>query len=219
MFLRYTAAMTGHAIPVSDQGLSAVILAGGESRRLGTDKALLELDGQSLLVRMVSKLTMLSDDLVVVTSNPRTYEHLGLEARLVPDERPGHGALMGIYSGLRAATHERAAVVACDMPFVSIPLLRHMGQQRAACDVVIPRFDDMVEPLHAIYGKRCLPFMADALARDRRQIVAFFDSVQVCYARESTIDRFDPLRAAFFNINSAADWRLAQEMISRPGFE
>ncbi len=204
---------------MSDQSISAVVLAGGRSRRLGSDKALLELDGQGLLARAVRKLATLSDDLVVVTSMPEAYEHMTLGARFVPDERPGQGALMGIYSGLRAAAHEHAAVVACDMPFFSVALLRHMQQELAGCDVVIPRLGDLLEPFHAIYGKRCLPFMADALERGRRRIVTFFDSVRVCYVRESTIDRFDPLHAAFLNVNTPADWQLVQEMVSRPELE
>lgn len=217
--MRYTAAMTREARSVRDQGISAVILAGGKSRRLGTDKALLELDEQSLLARVVYKLAALSDDLIIVTNSPQSYGHLGLEARFVPDERPGHGALMGIYSGLKAASHEHAAVVACDMPFLSIPLLQHMRHGLGGCDVVIPRFDDMVEPLHAIYGRRCLAPMADALAQGKRQIISFFGSVQVCYVQESTIDRFDPLRVAFLNINTSADWQLAQKMSARPEVE
>jgi len=208
--------MSGRSTTTSDQAISAVVLAGGRSRRLGTDKALLELDGQGLLSRAVRKLATLSDDLVVVTNMPEAYEHLALGVRFVPDERPGQGALMGIYSGLRASAHEHAVVVACDMPFFSVPLLRHMRQESAGCDVVIPRLGELLEPLHAIYGKRCLPFMADALDRGRRRIVTFFDSVRVCYVRESTIDRFDPLHASFLNVNTAADWQLVQEMVSRP---
>ena len=208
--------MTDQASPLLNPGISAVILAGGKSQRLGTDKALLELAGQPLLARAVHRLAVLSDDLIVVTNNRDVYEHLGLNVRFVPDEQPGQGALMGIYSGLKAALHDSAIAVACDMPFVSVPLLQHMLPRIASCDVVIPRFDELWEPLHALYGKGCLASMAAVLAQGRRQIVSFFGDVKVCYVQQPVVDRFDPLHMAFMNVNTKADWRLAQKMLERP---
>jgi len=84
------------------------------------------LDGQPLVVRTIDRLAALSDDLLVVTNEAARFESLGLPVRLVPDQRPGEGALMGIYSGLRVARHPHALVVACDMPLLSLPLLRYM---------------------------------------------------------------------------------------------
>ena len=103
--------------------VSVVVLAGGQSKRLGCDKSLLGLDGQPLLTRTVHRLAALSDDLIVVTNDPARYESLSLPARLVPDERPGEGSLMGIYSGLKVARHPHALAVACDMPFLNLSLL------------------------------------------------------------------------------------------------
>lgn len=192
-----------------------MILAGGQSRRLGTDKSLLELDGQSLLARTAHKLATLSDDIVVVTNKPENYEHLSLEARFVPDEQPGAGALMGVYSGLKAAAHDSALALACDMPFLNISLLRYMLLKSASYDAVVPRLGDFLEPLHAIYGKRCLPFMEALLAAGQKQIIAFFDDVEVGYVEDEEIDRFDPLRLSFLNVNEPADWQRAQELLFR----
>ena len=202
------------------QGISAVILAGGDSRRLGIDKALLELDGQTLLSRVVQKLAPLSDDLIVVTNSPEDYEHLGLGVRFVPDERPGEGALMGIYSGLKAATYLSALTVACDMPFLNMSLLRVMLDKIAGHDAVVPRLEGgLLEPLHAVYGKRCLPFMASLLAQGRRRIAAFLDQVDVFYVEQATIDRLDPSGLSFMNINTAADWQRTQQLLDRPPSE
>ena len=206
----------GHSV----RGISVVILAGGKSQRLGIDKALLEFNGQSLLSRAVQRLAALSNDIIVVTSTPEDYQHLGLGVRFVSDERPGGGALMGIYSGLRAARHASALAVACDMPFLNLALLRHMAAVSAEYDVVVPRLEgDLLEPLHAIYGKPCLPFMADLLARGRRRIAAFFDDVRVLYVEEPIITSLDPLRLSFLNVNAPADWVLAQSMLNRHGLE
>ena len=217
--LRYTATMTDDAGPLPGRGISAVILAGGQSRRLGMDKSLLELDGQSLLARAVSKLAALSDDIIVVTNGPENYEHLELEARFVPDEQPGAGALMGVYSGLKAASHNSALAVACDMPFLNVPLLQYMLPSSASYDVVVPRLGDFLEPLHAIYSKRCLPFMATLLAQGRPQIIAFFGDVEVHHVKEHEIAMFDPLRLSFLNVNSPADWQLAQKVLARSDLE
>jgi molybdopterin-guanine dinucleotide biosynthesis protein A len=192
-----------------------VILAGGRSRRLGMDKSLLELDGQSLLARTVYKLTALSGDIIVVTNNPESYEHLALEARFVPDEQPGAGALMGVYSGLKAAVHDSALTVACDMPFLNVPLLHYQLLKRYGHDVVVPRLGNMLEPLHAVYSKRCLPFMAALLDQGRRQIIAFFGEVKVYHVDEHEIALFDPLHLSFLNVNSLSDWQLAQKVQSR----
>jgi molybdopterin-guanine dinucleotide biosynthesis protein A len=192
-----------------------VILAGGRSRRLGMDKSLLELDGQSLLARTVYKLTALSGDIIVVTNNPESYEHLALEARFVPDEQPGAGALMGVYSGLKAAVHDSALTVACDMPFLNVPLLHYQLLKRYGHDVVVPRLGNMLEPLHAVYSKRCLPFMAALLDQGRRQIIAFFGEVKVYHVDEHEIALCDPLHLSFLNVNSLSDWQLAQKVQSR----
>ncbi|MGD9405899.1 MAG: molybdenum cofactor guanylyltransferase [Anaerolineae bacterium] len=199
------------------QGISSVILAGGDSRRLGVDKALLELDGQTLLSRVVQKLAPLSDDLIIVTNNPEDYEHLALGVRFVPDERPGEGALMGIYSGLKASTYPSALTVACDMPFLNMSLLRFMVDNIAGHDAVVPRLEGgLLEPLHAVYGKQCLPFMASVLAQGLRRIAVFLDQVDVFYVEQATIDRLDPLGLSFVNINTAADWQRAQQLLDRP---
>jgi molybdopterin-guanine dinucleotide biosynthesis protein A len=195
---------------------SVVILAGGQSSRLGQDKAFLVLDGQPLVARTAHRLAALSDDLIVVTNDPARYEPLGLPARLLPDERPGEGSLMGIYSGLKAARYSHAVVVACDMPFLNLALLRTMLPLANGYDVVIPRLDGLLEPLHAIYGQACLPAMARLLERGQRQIIAFFHEVRVRYVEEDEVDRFDPLHLSFLNVNTPEDWERVQELSNTP---
>ncbi len=194
--------------------ISAVILAGGQSARLGQEKALLSLNGQPLLARTVERLAALSDDLVVVTNHPARFRSLGLPARLVPDEQPGVGSLMGIYSGLRKARYSHALVVACDMPFLNLSLLQYMVPLADGHDVVIPRLDGFLEPLHAIYGKACLGAMKRLLDKERRQIIAFLGEVRVRYVEPHEIDRFDPQRLSFVNVNTAEDWARVQGMLA-----
>jgi molybdopterin-guanine dinucleotide biosynthesis protein A len=170
------------------------------------------MDGQPLLARTVQTLAPLSDDLIVVANDVRRIEDLELPARLIPDERPGVGSLMGIYSGLKVARYPRALAVACDMPFLNLPLLRYMLPLAAGHDVVIPRIGQWLEPLHAVYSRACLPAMARLLEQGRRQIIAFFDQVRVRYVEEAEIEPFDPAHISFVNVNTLEDWERVQNL-------
>ncbi len=206
--------MVGDSERAPGPPVSAIVLAGGQSKRLGRDKALLEVEGQPLVSRTVHRLAALSDDLLVVSSDPARYAPLGLPAKLISDEQPGVGSLMGIYSGLRMARHTHALAVACDMPFLNLSLLRYMMPLADGHDVVIPRLGGFTEPLHAIYGRSCLPFMAGLLERGQRQIIAFFDQVRVRYVEAGEIERFDPHHLSFVNVNTPGDWERVQELLS-----
>lgn len=199
----------------SEPTVSAIILAGGKSQRLGRDKCLLDIGGRSLLAHTVDKLANVSDDLIVVTSDPTYLELLDATTRLVPDQKPGMGSLMGIYSGLREAYYSHALVVACDMPFLNLALVRHMLPLADGHDVVIPRLDGMMEPLHAIYGKSCLPHMLELLDQGQRRIISFFDRVRVRYVERQEVDRFDPSHFSFINVNTPQDWIHVQELLGQ----
>jgi molybdopterin-guanine dinucleotide biosynthesis protein A len=184
---------------------SAVVLAGGRSARLGQDKALLSLrDGRPLIAHVIARLAPLVVEVVVVATDG---ERLGpLAARVVPDAFPDGGALGGIYTGLAAAGQEHSLVVACDMPLLSLALLRHLLAQPRDFDVLLPRLaDGQVEPLHAVYSKACLEPIRRQLAAGRRRIVSFLGDVRVRYVEEAELRRLDPRLQSFFNVNTPAD--------------
>jgi molybdopterin-guanine dinucleotide biosynthesis protein A len=183
--------------------VSGIVLAGGQSSRLGMDKSFVNANGQPLIEHIVAKLTKLSDDVIIVTNSPENYNHL--EAKLVGDIYPGKVALGGIYSGLRAATNAHSLIVACDMPFLDLNLLRYMILLASGHDVVIPRIGGFPEPLHAIYSKSCLEPIDRLLARGGLKIVDFFPEVRVRYVEESEVDIFDPQHLSFFNVNTPSD--------------
>jgi molybdopterin-guanine dinucleotide biosynthesis protein A len=209
--------MSGANVSIPGAVASVIVLAGGKSSRLGRDKALLPIGGQPMLARTVQSLSALTDDLIVVSNEPKSHGSLALAARLVPDLEPGQGSLMGVYSGLRVARHAHALVVACDMPLLSIPLLWYMIGLTQGYDVVIPRLNGLLEPLHAIYGKACLPPMSRLLDQGQRKITSFFQDVRVRYVEEDEIDAFDPGRLSFLNVNSLADWDRARLLLREVG--
>jgi molybdopterin-guanine dinucleotide biosynthesis protein A len=193
--------------------ISGIVLAGGQSSRLGTDKSFLNVNGQSLIEHIVAKLGRLSDNVIIVTNSPEKHDHL--EARLVGDIYPGKGALGGIYSGLKAAANTHSLVVACDMPFLDLNLLRYMILLARGHDVVIPRIGEFLEPLHAIYSKGCLEPIDRLLARGGLKIIDFFSEVRVRYVEEEEVDIFDPQHLSFFNVNTLSDLEEMKKLAKR----
>jgi len=191
---------------------SVAILAGGKSRRMGRDKSQLVLNGETLVARAVRTLSALSGDVILVTSTPELFE--GLDVRLTGDVMPGGGALSGIHAGLIAARHEFALVVACDMPFLNLDLLRYMASLTAGASaaVVIPRWRGELETLHTFYSRDCMPAIEPILQRGGGRIIEFYERVSVRYVELEEITRFDPDGLTFFNVNSPEDWERAQEL-------
>jgi molybdopterin-guanine dinucleotide biosynthesis protein A len=193
--------------------VSGIVLAGGQSSRLGTDKSFINVNGRPLIEQIVVKLAKLSDDVVIVTNSPEKYDHLA--ARLAADIYPGKGALGGIYSGLRAAANAYSLVVACDMPFLDLNLLRYMILLARGHDVVIPRIGGLPEPLHAIYSRSCLEPIDRLLARGGLKIIDFFSEVRVRYVEEDEVDIFDPQHLSFFNVNTLSDLEKVKRLVRR----
>lgn len=196
---------------------SGVVLAGGSSSRLGFDKALLLLDGHPLIERVVQALDAVVDECIVVTNAPGRLEGVLEGVRFVPDAWPTPAALVGIYSGLLAARYRTVVVVACDMPFLSVPLLEHLVAIAPGCDVVMPRHRKGTEALHAVYSKRCIAPIRRLLERDEEVIVRFLPEVNVCYVDEPVLREFDPEGLSFVNINTPADLELARDLVCQTG--
>lgn len=192
--------------------ITAIVLAGGRSRRLGLDKTLLRLDGETLLEATVKKMATLSDE-VIVAGGPFPYPLPG--ARLVADVYSGCGPLGGIHAGLAAASNFHSLVVACDMPFLNVGLLRYMVEMAPGYDVVIPRLGDKLEPLHALYSKNCLGPIEGLIEQRALKIIHFFPEVRVRYIEREEIERFDPEHLAFFNVNTPEDLERARQRLAR----
>lgn len=192
---------------------TGVVLAGGQSRRMGQDKALLLLDTQTTFLQAtVHALATLASEVLIVSSHPA---HQMTGVRRIPDVYPGKGSLGGIYSGLLAASTDYIFVAGCDMPFVQPALVRYLVSLAPGYDVVIPRLGDELEPLHAIYGRGCLQAMANLIAQDALRIVTFLPQVRVRYVEPEEVERFDPAHLSFFNANTPADLAQARRLFAQ----
>jgi molybdopterin-guanine dinucleotide biosynthesis protein A len=193
--------------------ITSILLAGGRSARLGRDKAFLQVNGQFLIERILRRLGQISEETIIVANEVDRYEQF--EGIVITDVYPGKGALGGIFSGLTRASNHHSLVVACDMPFLNVSLLRYMQGLAADYDVVIPRVGWLTEALHAIYSKNCLPFIERQLQMGDLRIVHFFPQVRVRYVEQEEIETFDPEQLSFLNINSQEDLERARAIWHR----
>lgn len=180
--------------------------------RLGRDKVLEAFGNESLLQKVISCVSLLSSDIILVVANNRSVpEYTGYpKLKVVTDIYPGKGPLGGIYSGLAASASFYNLVVAADMPFLNQALLRYMIQISTNFDLVVPRMGRLVEPLHAIYAKSCLIPIERMIKQDILRIDLLFGQVKVRYVETEEIERFDPKHLSFFNVNTKADLEKAK---------
>jgi molybdopterin-guanine dinucleotide biosynthesis protein A len=180
---------------------------------MGEDKALKPFLGRPLIQRVIERLSPVADELIVTTNRPDEYAFLGL--RLVPDLKPGRGALGGLYTAIASAAHPIVAVVACDMPFASRMLIeaasRLLGEEEA--DVVIAQSAEGYEPLHAVYRREtCLPAIEAAIDADQWKVIAWFPQVKVRVLTSEEIKRYDPQGLAFWNVNTPEEFAQAEKI-------
>ncbi len=197
------------------EDLTIAVLAGGRSRRMGRDKATLPVGDERLLQRVVRRVRPYAAAVLVVARSADDYPWA--RARVVADLYPDRGPLGGIATALHYATTPFLAAVACDMPFVSGPLLAHLAAHLAAHprdDIALPRDEHDIQPLHAVYRvARARPAFQAALAQPRASIRAAFRGLRVRLFPAEALAAFDPPRA-FWNINTPADYQALQEALA-----
>lgn len=195
------------------QMLTVCIQAGGQSSRMGEDKALKPFLGRPLIQRVIERLAPIADEMIVTTNRPEEYAFLN--QRILPDLKPGRGALGGLYTAIAAASNPYVAVVACDMPFASAGLIEAAPQLmvKEEADVVIAKREEGYEPLHAVYRREtCLPAIEAAIAADLWKVVAWFPQVRVRVLTSDEIDRYDPKHLAFWNVNTPEEFAQAERL-------
>lgn len=193
--------------------LTAIILAGGKSSRIGSDqdKAILKLNGKRLIDIVISKLKHMVGDNIVIVGPPEKYPSY---KQVIPDLFNQRGLLVGLYSGLKSSASRYNLVVGCDMPFLKVELLQYMRDKIGSNDIIIPRYaKNYIEPLCAIYSKDCLSVMERNIETGILSIRRIFPYLKVRYIEEEEIKRVDPELISFFNINYKEDFVRAEELI------
>lgn len=211
----------GVVVMTNANALTVAVLAGGQSRRMGQDKALLEVDGRPLIEYVLEAAKPLARDTLIVASERPEYERFG--ARVVPDKFPHSGSLGGIYTALSEAGEEYCLVLACDMPFVNRDLLKYMAGLDRSYDVLVPALSadrsdqgegETLETLHAIYSKACLPAIERQLNAGVFKVIGFYSEVRVEKISEETVLEYDPHLLSFYNANTPGEFAWARERMA-----
>lgn len=153
--------------------LCAVILAGGQSRRMGSDKAMLIVRGRPLIDLVVDKVRSLTDSILISCNETTPYAFMGLPA--VQDVYRGQGPLAGLHAAMKACSRPLYLLLACDLPEIQAALLHTLIRNIGDCDAVIPRTSDgRVHPLAAVYRRSCLPRLEHNLERGVNRVTDLF---------------------------------------------
>jgi len=196
-------------------GTSAVVLAGGKSRRIGRPKAFLDLGGRTLIERVLDVVTDLFPETLLVTTDFESFARFGLP--LVADRHPGAGALGGLWTGLAAASRPQSLAVACDMPFLNPALLAHLSERAGARDGAIPRGPDGLHPLHAVYATRCAEALGRAVEGGRLKLTDAIGALDMAEIGEQELRRVDPTLHSLFNVNRPEDLGRARVILDGAG--
>ncbi len=174
---------------------------------MGSDKAFLPIAGSPLIEYILRPLKGLFRDIIVVTNSPERYAAYGVSA--VRDVFNKRGPLTGIYSGLRSSHDEYNFVIACDMPYVNTQLIAYMTALADGYDAVVPAIGDFLEPLHAVYRKGIVTVIEERIKQDDQRIRNALVDLRVRYVLKDEIDRFDPERKSFKNLNTPQEYEEA----------
>lgn len=196
--------------------VTGVLLAGGKSRRMGEDKRYLLVGERTLLERTLGILQTVFEQVVIVIAqdSPSLKD---VASPVVRDLIPDCGSLGGLYTGLKQATTEHVFVVACDMPFLNTLVIRYFVDRRMQSDLIIAKLSNGLHPMHAVYGKACLPLLEQMIAARNLKIqdLASQSALRVEFVSASDLAAIDPTARSFHNVNTPADLEAARAFTDR----
>jgi molybdopterin-guanine dinucleotide biosynthesis protein A len=174
---------------------------------MGTDKAFLRLSGRPIIEHILDVLRGVFERVIIVTNSPSLYT--AYDAVVVMDALEAPGPLTGIYTGLLASKDDYNFIVACDMPFLNPALLSYMTGLAEGYDAVVPKIGGFCEPLHAVYSRDMLPMIESSIRQNSQRLHGMFEGIRVRYVTGEEIDRFDPQRRSFKNLNTPQEYKEA----------
>jgi len=191
----------------SNPDITGIILVGGLSRRMGTDKAFLDLNGRPLIERALEVCREVCGTVLLVGNRPERFGAYGLP--MVADIYPG-SSLGGLYTGLSHATTPAIFAIPCDIPFPNAAIMQYLISRRDDYDAVVPLTAHGVEPLFAVYTKACLEPMRQMLETGNVRINDLYSHVRTRYVEKTELTTLDPSGTAFLNLNTPDDYERAR---------
>ncbi|MEW6067452.1 MAG: molybdenum cofactor guanylyltransferase [Nitrospirota bacterium] len=186
--------------------MEALILAGGDNRRLHIIKGLIEIHGKRIIESNIEILKRMFKRVIISTNNPEIYFYTG--ALIIGDIIKYKGPMTGIFSALSNIAFSDIFVIACDMPFINPKLIRYIiDNWDEKWDAVIPIFDKKPQPLFGIYSKKIAESMERSIKGGRRSLRGFLEEIKVLYITEKEVRNIDPEGKSFVNINTLEDFK------------
>lgn len=183
--------------------MNALLLSGGKSSRFGTNKAMETINGRPLIEQIVEGLKNAFEKVYII-GNVKEYVFLQ-DVFFCEDIIPNKGPLGGLLTGLTCSDSEYNFLTACDMPFLTSEFFEFVNLQKKDYDVLVPEYNSYLEPLAAVYSKKCLPFINASLINDQLKLKSFFPKVKVRIIKETIIREIGEPEKLFFNINYKED--------------
>ncbi len=199
--------------------LTGIVLAGGDSHRLGTAKASLTFDDRTLLEIVIDRLSAVCRQVIVASGSQSASDIPGPPVQFVKDNVPGAGPLAGVQAGLTVASTEFSLVVACDMPFLSVDLLNYMAGLPRCYQALVPQASDGWHPLHAVYARSSLPVIETLLAQGSNSMEELLSRLRVQALSEDELRQHDHEGLSLFNLNNSQDLARAQTIWKRTATE
>jgi|TARA_Y100000031_G_scaffold132797_1_gene154172 molybdopterin-guanine dinucleotide biosynthesis protein A len=195
---------------------TSIVLVGGKSVRLGRNKVTELIGNESLVQRVLSRLAILSTEIILVTAQGQEEipDFFQSGTKVIEDIFPEGGSLGGIYTGLTVSSSSHSILVACDMPFLNVPLLGYLLEVSPLFDAVIPRVGGFLEPLHAVYSRNCITPIRHLLEQGNQRVSDFFPQIKIRYVEEEEVNRFDPEHLSFFNVNTQENLDQARRLVN-----
>lgn len=187
----------------------AIILAGGKSKRMGTNKAFLKINGMTNIERMVNRLKPDFPDPILVTNNPKDYRFLDL--KITTDLFPSKGPLVGVHAGLVTSSKEVNIIAACDMPFVTAKLATELVNHILDYDAVIPIIKGMKHPLFAVFKKNIVNILEDNIKNGQFRMKNLLEHLNVLYVTECDLSIDRTPERFFFNMNHPTEYHDAKK--------
>lgn len=185
--------------------MTAIILAGGKSRRMGRNKAFLKCGDKTVIEHQIDKLGRIFDEIILSANDASIYSALNIP--IVPDIVAEKGPLGGICAGLIRSSSFHAFVIACDMPFINEKVILYLKELLDNYDVVVPQTSHGLEPMHAFYSKNCIVPMRRCIEEGRLRIVDFFSEVKVRIVNEKELAGLDASTQSLVNLNTPEEYK------------
>ncbi|MEM4525105.1 MAG: molybdenum cofactor guanylyltransferase [Methanothermobacter sp.] len=193
--------------------ISAIILCGGQSKRMGRDKGLIILDGKPFISRIIDKIKPYFDEIfIILRDEKQKREYIKLlkdeNVKILTDIIKGKGPLGGLLTGLKNIKSEKALVLPCDSPFITKKFIENFLKidKLEEYDAIIPIWEDgRLEPLHGIYSQRVAEIIHRLLLKNEKKVGTLIETIK---SRLVSVEELDPSLESFRNINRPEDLRI-----------